>query len=85
MVRAWGLLILIVDPKPWRRLHPISTESMESGLLRLVRAKKRQSILGTDLGVLHIAAFWVLVAVYKAYIAQVLQMRWRNWLNTKFS
>ena len=31
-----------------------------------------------------LAAFWVLVSVYKVYVAQILQMRWRNWLNRNF-
>ncbi len=31
-----------------------------------------------------LATFWVLVSVYKLYVAQILQMRWRNWLNRNF-
>jgi vitamin B12/bleomycin/antimicrobial peptide transport system ATP-binding/permease protein len=57
---------------------------MEPSILRFARAKNAKAFWEQIWVFCTLAGFWVLVSVYKTYVAQILQMRWRNWLNRNF-
>jgi vitamin B12/bleomycin/antimicrobial peptide transport system ATP-binding/permease protein len=83
-LRAWALLILILALNlggvyllyllnKWNQAFYDSLE------------QKNAKVFWEQIWVFcTLAAFWVLVSVYKTYVAQILQMRWRNWLNRTF-
>ncbi len=82
--RAWGLLILILILNLGGVYILYRLNQWNQAFYDSLEQKNAKAFWEQIWVFCTIAAFWVLVAVYKAYIAQVLQMRWRNWLNRNF-
>ena len=83
-LRAWGLLILIVALNLVGVYLLYRLNQWNQAFYDALEQKNAKAFWEQIWVFCTIAAFWVLVAVYKAYVAQVLQMRWRNWLNKHF-
>jgi vitamin B12/bleomycin/antimicrobial peptide transport system ATP-binding/permease protein len=83
-VRAWGLLILILVLNLFGVYLLYRLNQWNQAFYDALQEKNAKEFWKQIWVFCTIAAFWVLTAVYKAYVAQVLQMRWRNWLNKHF-
>ena len=83
-LRAWGLLILIVALNLAGVYLLYRLNQWNQAFYDSLEQKNAKAFWEQIWVFCIIAAFWVLVAVYKAYVAQVLQMHWRKWLNTNF-
>ena len=82
--RAWGLLILILVLNLGGVYLLYRLNKWNQAFYDSLEQKNAKAFWEQIWVFCTIATFWVLVAVYKAYVAQVLQMRWRNWLNKNF-
>ncbi len=82
--RAWGLLILILVLNLGGVYLLYRLNQWNQAFYDSLEQKNAKAFWEQIWVFCTIAAVWVLVAVYKAYVAQVLQMRWRNWLNKNF-
>lgn len=82
--RAWGLLILILVLNLAGVYLLYRLNKWNQAFYDSLEQKNAKAFWEQIWVFCTIATFWVLVAVYKAYVAQVLQMRWRNWLNKNF-
>ena len=83
-VRAWGLLILILVLNLFGVYLLYRLNQWNQAFYDALQEKNAKAFWEQIWVFCTIATFWVLVAVYKAYVQQILQMRWRNWLNKNF-
>ena len=83
-LRAWGLLLLILVLNLFGVYLLYRLNQWNQAFYDALEQKNAEAFWEQIWVFCTIAAVWVLVAVYKAYVAQVLQMRWRNWLNKNF-
>jgi vitamin B12/bleomycin/antimicrobial peptide transport system ATP-binding/permease protein len=82
--RAWGLLLLILVLNLGGVYILYRLNQWNQAFYDSLEQKNAKAFWEQIWVFCVIAACWVVVAVYKAYVAQVLQMRWRNWLNRNF-
>ena len=83
-IRAWGLLLLILVLNLGGVYILYRLNQWNQAFYDSLEQKNAKAFWEQIWVFCIIAACWVVVAVYKAYVAQVLQMRWRNWLNRNF-
>ena len=82
--RAWALLILILALNLGGVYLLYLLNKWNQAFYDSLEQKNAKAFWEQIWVFCTLAAFWVLVSVYKTYVAQILQMRWRNWLNRNF-
>lgn len=82
--RAWGLLVLILVLNLGGVYLLYLLNKWNQAFYDSLQQKNATEFWKQIWVFCTLAVFWVLVSVYKVYVAQILQMRWRNWLNRNF-
>jgi vitamin B12/bleomycin/antimicrobial peptide transport system ATP-binding/permease protein len=83
-VRAWGLLILIVVLNLFAVYLSVLFNDWYQRFYDALEKKSSVAFWKEMLSFSWLAVLWMIVSVYRVYVQQVLEMRWRNWLNANF-